>query len=190
MEEKFSFPGCNAGVRFQDLTRDLTSHQGPASGFRSQTRYESFCFIKAEIQPTRIGQETRGVSCVTNPHGHMQHSPRPAPALTGLCELRTVRRGRAITNSGTPSSSEGSFMQPWLPNLKTDPITTSMLIPICDYKPATAGPSPRMARRGPNRGSNIRSSRLLGGAPRFRQQQERLGICHSIQRVVTVVVLH
>jgi hypothetical protein len=26
--EKFSFPGCNAGVRFQDLTKDLSKPPG------------------------------------------------------------------------------------------------------------------------------------------------------------------
>ena len=60
-----------------------------------------------------------------------------------------------------------------------------------DLGPRTASGSSSLhiARRGLSQESNICGSRLLGGAPRCRQQQERLGICHSIQWVVMVVVL-
>jgi hypothetical protein len=86
MKEKFSFPGCNAGVRFRNLTGDLNKSPGTSIGFfGSQTKYESFYCKKAETRPTRIGQENRGASYVTDPHGHA------AFTQTHTCLNRLVR---------------------------------------------------------------------------------------------------
>src|ERR1700722_8394651 len=101
--EKFRFPGCNAGVRFRNLTRDLNKSPGTSIRFLGAKLGMRVFTAQRRKHDLLVSVESRGASYVTDPHGHTQHSPRPIPVLAGLCELRAARGGRTITKS-VPSS--------------------------------------------------------------------------------------